>query len=123
MGLGSQKGFGSRVGRSGDRHHVQMLAPAGGSIGKLAEEFHALGGRKTRWAELSAEHGSVRRFLQRHRLTPRALKEEIRSEEMAEEPFITGRHMAQRGGKNDGILLRRGFNLDFTPLWCGEAAG
>jgi hypothetical protein len=42
---------------------------------------------------------------------------------MAEEAFVTGRHRAQSGGENDGILLRRGFNLDFEPLRRGEAAG
>jgi hypothetical protein len=31
--------------------------------------------------------------------------------------------MAQRGGEDDGILLRRGLDLNFEPLRRGEAAG
>ena len=114
---GSQEGLGGGAGRSGGGGDLgQMLAPAGGRIGELAEEFHALGGREARWRELAAKHGSVGRFLQPHRLAPRALEEEIRSKEMAEEAFVAGRHRAQRGSKNDGVLLPRGFNLDFEPL-------
>jgi hypothetical protein len=51
------------------------------------------------------------------------LEEEICGQEVAEEPFVAGRHMAQRGGEDDGILLWRGLDLDFEPLRCGEAAG
>jgi hypothetical protein len=31
--------------------------------------------------------------------------------------------MAQCGGEDDGILLRRGLDLDFQPLRRGEATG
>ena len=122
VGLGSHEGFGGGVGRSGG-DLGQMLAPAGGRVGKLAEEFHALGGRMARWRELAAEHGPVSRFLQPYRLAARPLKEKIRSKQVAEEAFVAGRHMTQRRGEDDGILLRRGLDLDFEPLRRGEAAG
>ena len=120
---GSQEGLGGGAGRSGGGGDLgQMLAPAGGRIGELAEEFHALGGREARWRELAAKHGSVGRFLQPHRLASRALEKKIGGKEVAEEPFVAGRDIAQRGSKNDGVLLRSILNLDFTPLGCGEAA-